>query len=224
MTIFDFANLLADCQLIILVGGLLIGIYCYKKNDIVTRYLWGYLILMLGAEVLSYILGFVFKVSNHIVMPIYSLVELVFFYCFYKRFLFKKLPGYLMICFFAALFYILFEIFYNFIYTYVSIKNYQPYAKVADNFFIILMSFGFLYEKMNNYDESKWDYFRLNIMILSFFTLNTIIFLPFNFLVNETTGLKFYFWMANLVLLFTQYGYIIFEIITNDKNKKVKSV
>ncbi|WP_188620695.1 hypothetical protein [Flavobacterium suaedae] len=124
------------------------------------------------------------------------------------------------ICF-AAILYIAYEfIYYAFFDT--NVKSFQPYAKVADNFVIILLALSFLQEKIDDFKEQKWDNFRLNIVILVFFTFNTLIFLPINFIVNENSGVKFYFWAGNSILLLLFYSYLIGKIWKNGKQNKLQ--
>ena len=130
------------------------------------------------------------------------------------------MPKSLMLACFISVLYIIYElIYYTFFNT--NVKSFQPYAKVADNFVIILLSLSFLQEKISDFKERQWNNFSFNIVVLVFFTLNTLIFLPINFLVNEGSGIKFYFWIGNSVLLLLFYSYLIGKIWNNGRKNKL---
>jgi hypothetical protein len=46
------------------------------------------------------------------------------------------------------------------------------------------------------------------MVVLIYFTINTLVFLPFNFLVNESSGVKFYFLTGNVFMTFFFYVYL----------------
>ena len=203
---------------LILVVGLVTGIYYYKYLNRLHRNLLFYLFLMFIADITSRFLAQ--TGNNHIVLLAYSFIEILGVSYFYYRFLLTKKHISMFVVNTIAMVYILWELCYYLFYN-VSIKYFQPYAKIADNFVIILLALTFLYEKMNSYKESRWDNFRLNIAVLIFFTLNTLIFLPFNFLVNEKSGVKFYFWTGNVTLLLLFYSFLINEIWRNGRQNKL---
>lgn len=174
---------------------------------------------MLAVDLFSRLLGY--YGNNLIVLIIYSLIEVIAVTFFYYQFLFKKRHNLLLVLCLLAIIYIVYEIvYYTFFNT--SIKSFQPYAKVVDNFTVILLALIFLQEKIIDFKEQKWDNFRFNIVVLVFFTLNTLIFLPINFLVNESSGIKFYFWAGNSTLLLLFYSYLIGKIWKNGKQNKLQ--
>ncbi|MXN91086.1 hypothetical protein GR160_07570 [Flavobacterium sp. Sd200] len=154
--------------------------------------------------------------NNFIVLLVYSLIELVFFVYFYSRFMLNK-PNKIIIGLGAvAAVYIVAEIVQYFANP-MYIKQFQPYAKVVDNFVIIIMALAFFYQKMRSFNETRWGNFKLNTVLLIFFTLNTIIFLPFNFLVNDSSGVVFYIWTANGLAISFFYLYLFSLIFKNGK-------
>jgi hypothetical protein len=120
----------------------------------------------------------------------------------------------------AGMLYIVAEIFYFFIFNEINFLDFQPYAKVADNFVVIIMVLAFFLQSVNAYTQTGWHQFGLNIAILIFFTITTIIFLPFNFLVNDPTGLKFYFWMMNTLSLIVFETYLVALVVKNGSSIK----
>ena len=177
------------------------------------------MVLMLGIDLASRFLGG--SGNNLIILPLFSLIELAFFVFFYNKYLLNKANKILAGIGVAGALFIVAEILQYFVFNTLNVKQFQPYAKVADNFIVIIMALVFFYQKMNSYSETKWDNFKLNIAILIFFTFNTIIFLPFNFLINESSGVKHYFWIGNLVMLLLFYIYLTSLIWKNGRVKQV---
>lgn len=219
MELKTISNILANCEAGTLILALLVGLFLYKRLDLLRKFIVSYLVLMLVTEALAYFVGTTYG-SNHMIFPLYSLLELSFFFYMFKKYLYKKRHIATVVLGILGILYILYEFTYNFIYHQVSSQEYQPYAKVVDNFVIIVFSLTYMLEKMTTYNESRWDNFSLNIGLLINFTLSTIFFLPFNFLVNEKSGLKFYFWMCNAVLICFFYIFLVIEMYKNARKNR----
>lgn len=208
MTFVEFAQVISELIPSLLLIGLFVVLYKWRYLGGLQKGIGIYLFLMLGVEIGGRILKFS-QGNNLVLVPVYSLFELIFFVFIYNKYLFLKANKLLIGLGIAGALYILGEIFLFFILKKFDVKQFQPYCKVIDNFLVIILAMTFLYKKMNSFSEMRWNNFWLNIVVLVFFTFNTIIFLPFNFLINENSGLKFYFWMVNIILLFLFYGYLI---------------
>lgn len=214
------AEIILSTYRFVVVVAVLIAVVCIPRTNSFHKYLITYLCLTGGMEIFGYILGYVIKTSNHIIVPLSALVDLCFFSALYRRFLLKQKNLWVTLLSAMGILYILFEIFYNFIYQTVSAKDFQPYAKPVTNSIIVILTLTFLYEKMSSYTESKLANFTFNNTVLVYFTLSTIFFLPFNFLVNESSGIKFYFWSANIALILFFYVYLAVKIFTNAYSAK----
>lgn len=219
MEVLQIAHILALLSPATLIIGIVVGIVLYNRLDKLHKSITAYLILMLCVDLLSrnikYVLG-----NNLIILPLYSLIELGFFVYFYNKYLFTKSNKFLIGVGIAGGIYIIAEIFLYFVFNTLDVKQFQPYCKVIDNFIIIIMALLFFKQKISNFKELGWGNFRLNIVLLIFFTLNTIIFLPFNFLINGNSEVKFYFWMFHSVTIFLFYIFLIVEIWKNSKISK----
>lgn len=222
MPIKDFAEIVGDIIPFVQLIGALIGTFLYCNTKPIYKDITIYLGMMFLTSFLSYLLGYVLLTNNFIVLYIYSFTELAFMLYFYKKHMFLKKQRFLIILAWIGLAYIIAEVLLIFVFKELDVKQFQPYAKVADNFAVILMALAYLHERVSLYSESKWGSFRLNMVFLVFFTLNTLIFLPFNFLVNEQSGIKFYFWTGNIILILLFYMYLSFEIINNGLSNKIK--
>ncbi|MNJ97986.1 hypothetical protein D3C87_157440 [compost metagenome] len=216
MTITKIIELLTLFSPTILAIGICVGLYFYKSLNTIHKSIFFYLLLMLVIDISGRVLKFVYG-NNLILLPIYSLLELGVFVFFYYKFLFKAKHRLILGLSIIAILYILWEII---VLKEMETRQFQSYAKVIDNFVIITLALGFFHEKINIFKESKWDNFRLNTIILIFFSINMLFFLPINFLINESTGLKFYFWLSNLVITILFYLFLITSIWKNGRIRK----
>lgn len=219
MNIAEISAHLAILSPIITCIGSIVGIAFFKRLSIINKNLTVYIILLFIADIASRIIRI--DGSNFIILPLYSVLELGFFIWFYNKVLLNKTRKGLVLLGILGGVYIIGETVLHFIFNDVNTKQFQPYAKVVDNFIIIIMALCFYLEKINNFKHVNWKLFRMNTVILSFFTLNVIVFLPFNFLVNENTGLKYYFWLVNIISLILFEIYIVFSVWQNAVQKKI---
>lgn len=220
MTFIEILQSTRRIPLTTLSIGCILSLYLYKQLDSLHKGIFLYLLLMLATDILGKILP-LFYGNNLIVLHIYSTIELIFFLHFYNKFLFSKPSKILIAIGIVGCIYIVAEMLQYFVFNSLNIKQFQPYAKVVDNFIIILMALVFFYKKMKDFKETKWGDFRLNTVILVLFTFNTIIFLPFNFMVNESSGVKFYFWTGNMLLLVGFYIYLTSLIWKNASQNRI---
>ncbi|MGQ2982348.1 hypothetical protein [Flavobacterium sp.] len=203
---------------LLLIVGLILGLYSFKHLNGVHRTLLVYFILMLMTDLTGRVLQ-VYLGMNLILFPIYSFVEMSFFIYFYKKYFLRSKNFIIALLGTTGGLFIVGEFFYYFILNDFNPRQFQPYSKVVDNFVVILIAMMFFYKKINKFEETKWDNFPLNIVIFVYFILNLIFLLPFNFLVNESSGLKFYFLSANTILTVIFYICLIYFIL-EDRNLK----
>ena len=218
MQVIEIAKFLNILSPVTLTVSLVMGVILYSKIDKLHKDLMLYMFLMLSIEICSRILGL--WGNNLIILPLYSFIELSFFVYFYNKYLFTKPNKILIGLGVAGAIYIIAEILLYFVFNTLNVKQFQPYAKVLDNFIIVLLALFFFKEKAINFKESGWGNFRLNTVLLLFFTLTTIIFLPFNFLINAASEVKFYFWMFNVIMLVMFYIFLAVEVWKNSKVNK----
>jgi hypothetical protein len=221
MNIESFSDFFSFLSPILLSVGLFLGILYHKKINSLYKSITIYLGMMLLIEILIRevrIYG-----SNFILLPIYTLIELCFFTFFYKTFLLHRYSKLFVGLGILGSAYIIGETIAYFVLDNIDTKEFQPYAKVVDNFIIILMALAFYLEKISQFKESGWKHFKLNTVILAFFTITILVFLPFNFMINETTGLKHYFWVINTICLILFELYLTYSIWQNARQNKLKT-
>ncbi|RZJ74098.1 MAG: hypothetical protein EOO45_09460 [Flavobacterium sp.] len=218
MTVHEIVDRLTYLSPAILAGGIWVGFLNFKKIDSVHKSITFYLLVMLCVDVASRILG---HLGNSIlVLLVYSLIEVILIVYFYYKYLFRTKHLVVLALSILAGIYILWEIAS---FEKIEAKHFQSYAKVADNSIVILLALSFFYERLSMFKESKWDNFRLNAIVLVFFSVNLLFFLPFNLIINKSTGLQFFFWYGILLITILFYVYLSWSIWNNSKkNPKLK--
>lgn len=214
------AQIIVEAYRYSILGIAVLGLVAWKKPSPFYRMLSVYLILMAGMEHFGMYLVSVFNGNNHIFVLLDALTDVVFFSVLYGRYLLEKKNKLFLVLSVLSAVYIFFEIFYNFIYRQVSVKEFQPYSKIVSDAFIIVLALNFLYEKVNAFTATKVKQFWFNNVVMLYFTINLLVYLPFNFLVNESTGVKFIFWTLNIFCIEAFYVFLLGLIIKNTLFKK----
>lgn len=214
MTFFDFAKGFTFSSPILLVIGLSIGFYYYKRLDKIHKSFVWYFVAMLLSEIVSKILGA--TGNNLMALLVYCLFEMTLFTCFYFKYLFKIKHKPVILLYAAAFAYILWEIASL---ESADVKAFQSYAKVADDFVIIVLTLTFFHERINIFKEAKWDNFLFNVIVLIFFSINLVFILPLNFMINDSLGI--YFWFGNNISIVLFYSYLTHSIWKNGRTQKL---
>ena len=222
MTFSEVSLALASLPRIILIASLITGLFLYKKLDNLHKSILVYLFLMFSVDIVCRIIE-KYNHTNIIMLPIFSLVELLYFMHLYNRYLLKKPSKILIGLGSIGIIYICVEFLQYFVFNTLNIKQFQPYSKIVDNFIIIVMALVFYYQKINSFNETKWSNFKLNTAILIYFTINAIVFLPFNFIINENIGVRFYIWTINVIIILLFYSYLTFLVWKNGRRAIAKS-
>lgn len=193
--------------------GVIIGYSSFKYSNNITKSITVYLTVMLLVDIVGKIY-FLLGVNNQFILPIYSFIEILLLTYFYNKYMFSKKYKILTAINILAMFYILWDIV---TFSFTSAKDFQSYAKVFDNFGIILLSLTYCYEKLDQPSVAKWENFRLNIVIAVFFTINLVLFLPYNFIINDNGGIQFFFWQAIIFTTIAFYIYLTMLIIQDSR-------
>ncbi|WP_026706580.1 hypothetical protein [Flavobacterium soli] len=200
---------------LLLLLGVIAGACYYRYLDKKNQFLVIYLSICLTVDIVSRIIGEVYH-NNLIFIVIFSLLELVFFYVYYRVCFFKKnIWPYTVFTFIASV-YMIYEMF-----TLNDVEpiDFQPYSKVICSFIIIIMSINSLFENLGKEQQDSM-LVKLSSVFVIYFSLNLIFFLPVNFLINVTSSVKFYFWFANLLLTISLYTFLSKEIWKNGSTQK----
>lgn len=215
MTFLEILSLFTNLSPIILTIGIFLGIFCYKKVDTLRKILIFYLCVMLLLDLTARYLGEVYG-NNLVLIPIYGFSDLTMFSIFYYFLGIKnnkKIKLFLILILILSAAFTFSEVMkvYN-----LPSSEFESYSKVISTLVIVFLSLGFFLEKIYMKKNISSDMFMLNSGILLFYSLNLIIFLPIDFLINGSE-LKFYFWLVNLVITLTFHTFLITSIWKNGK-------
>lgn len=215
MTFFRALSVATLLIPILLLLGIVMGIFYYAVLKMKYRLLLFYLAGCLVTDILCRVAGELYR-NNLMFIILFSLFELVFFSIFYQINFFKrKVPLYSMATVTGAVF-VVYELY--------SLKNFNPvefqtYSKISCLFIIIIMAIHYFFEKINKNQLKDAD-MRLNAVCIIYFSITLILFLPVNFLINVDSSVKFYFWLINLITTMLFYLFLIQEIWKNGSTQK----
>ncbi len=217
MTFSSFLEILMLLVPIELIFGIALGIYFYSYLKLPYKELTFYLAICLITDLLSRIAGDLLG-SNLVFFIIFSIFELLFFYFFYQKHFSYNKKRLLMNAFvYLAVAYMLGELYYL---LNTKPKEFQTYSRSLSSFVILVIIFDYLFKllKSNNLKSNQLK--QCSILIV-YCSINLIFFLPFNFLINVHSSVKFYFWFFNLITTVVFYSLIIKEIWKNGSKQKL---
>lgn len=199
--------------IILIIGGL-IGFYYLKHLSKLNHILLAYLVVSLIFDFVSRkIAG---ETDNNLLLwPLLSLSELIVFSLFYLRkgVSFQLIVGLLV----AGISYMVLELYY------IDVKDvikFQPYSKVVSSFIIVVLSLFSLYDMLKVETIASLKSHYLNGVILAYFSLNILLLLPINFLINAKVEVTIYIWTIYLFSTIIFYVCLSFYIWRNGKNQK----
>ncbi|AEA43984.1 hypothetical protein [Fluviicola taffensis] len=213
MNIYEFADKLTILSPIGLGIGIVGGIYRYLSLNKIYRLITIYLIIALLTDFASRLLSFMDQ-SNLILLPIFNLLELLLFLKIYYLF-FEKTRKLLLlvvaVVFLAAFGSDVIPLFLD-----QNVMTHS-YSSIIEALSIIFLAFLFFFDRIQAYNELKWTVFALNSVILVYFSVKLMFYIPINFFIHDDTNLKFYFWIVHLIMLIIFYLYLAKSIWEHGK-------
>ena len=215
MNISQFLELLLWFVPTILTIGTLVGIYHFPTLSGAYKNLFLYLLICLLTDIVCRIVGSIHG-SNLILFIIFSIFEMIFFYYFFQKYLFKKENIKWKIIVVISTFYLLLELYFL---SEVNPREFQTYSKSLTSLVSLLMTFDYLLIKLKD-KTLNFRIIKFSSVFIIYQGLNLIILLPFNYLINVPSPVKFYFWLFLLIITLIFYGFIIIEIWKNGMRPK----
>lgn len=199
-------NIISFTSPIILIIGVLLGIFKFKKLRKSNQLIVFYLVFSLTFDLLSRYFGYFSQSKyNLFLIPIYGVLELGCFSVLYYKYIFLSKSKYLLSYIITMHLLILAEIIFG--KGLFRPESFQSFGKVIADASIILYSIYFYLKVFKGQIPIHSEYAFLNAVILIYFSINLIIYLAINFLVNAQFKLVVAFWIINLLSV------IIFELI-----------
>lgn len=201
---------------IIIVIGLIMGFYVLKNKDKRSSSLLKILAFLLGSLLIDILsrLSSKFLGSNLFFINIYSLFELIilFYYLKTKKRLF---PKWYIFVFFALIAFNLYELLTV---DFINFMEFQSYSKTINSLFLLIVTITLI---LNIIRFDRDDLMNSILFILPIYlTINAIIGLPLNLLVNFIDETVYYMWWVNCLNVITFYSVIIFSIWKFGKTRK----
>jgi len=198
-----------------LLTGIGLGLARYRKVDGKHHLILWYLLVALVIDLLSRYWSWT-QNNNLVFLSVTGIVDLLFISCLYLKYFLPKNRIYLIYPTAIILLLVLINIvFYN----HKLAATFQSYDKLICNVTIVgycLICFlDILKRKKNNR-----AIMRINGAVLLFFSVDILISMTSNFLINEALHLVVYFWLLRLLLLLYMYLVLIHTLWQTGKNRK----
>ena len=201
---------------LILLFGIGLGLFFFSKLEKVHRILLLYLIAAFVVDILSRVLAEFYN-NNLILIPIFGLLELLILSWLFFKYLLEVQSKWWYVLIGLLVIFNLKEIIFLMD---VKPKDFYCHSRVLDSLVIAVMSLVFFIRQINFDDQGKRGFLLLSTIIFAFHSINLILYLPINFLINETSNIKFHFWGLSLVLTLIFYISIIRVLWIHGKNLK----
>lgn len=213
-------SLVASLSPITLMVGLIVSLlyfrYISKGYRLLIVYLAGALIMDL---LFRYFGSYSHLKYNLFLFPIFGFFELAVLSVLYYKYIFKGISKSLLVFIVTMLLLIACEIFS--INKLLEIKTFYSFGKVIADVSIIWFCLLFYWQVFKGEIPVKSKYGTLNAAILIFFSINLVISLPLNFLVNEKLSVVIFFWVINLISVLLFYFFLIYLIWQDGKTRKI---
>ncbi|ARN79217.1 hypothetical protein BST97_15175 [Nonlabens spongiae] len=95
--------------------------------------------------------------------------------------------------------------------------NYQTYARNVSSLIIVLLVLKYIFSELKAGSTLKGE--TLHFILLSYYSLEFMLLIPFNFLINSSVTAIMYIWDARILLNFIFYAYLTFYLWSNGKTR-----
>jgi len=216
----DFFNLIGLTSPIVLLIGIIIGIFYFRNLTKGFRMIFLYLVMALIIDLLSRYFGYYSHLKfNLFLLPIFGFLELVIFSTLYYKYILhsKSIPLLLFIIFMLLLIVVEF-VFFNKLF---DRKSFQSFGRVIADSAIISLCMIYYWKLVQGKVVMRSDINILNATVIIYYSINLILFLFINFLVNASIHIVTVFWTVNLVALIAFYLILIYLIWQDGKTRKI---
>lgn len=204
-------------ELSMLVAGV-IGCYLYQNLPLRYRLITLYILLAISTDLLT-IYFRTYWGYNLFLLPIYSFIELVIFSKLYvSSFIKKEIPILRRLIFFAQALTVLDLMF---ICNLFHIQTFHAYSKVITDIIVITYCLMYYFKILTGELSFSKELFLLNSSFVYYFSINVLIFLSVNFLINESLYLVTPFWMINALSALFLYNFLTYMIWQHGKSQKI---
>lgn len=179
---------------------------------VICIYLLSALLFDIAGRITGHVIG-----NNLFLIPIFGLVELIIISILYGLYLIPEQRSLVFAIAGAGSIYIVYECITT---DFTNTVEFQSYARPLEAFLIVIFSIIFYIKSLTKEENLNQNLLGLNALILIFFSLNLVLLLPINYLVNTDLQIRFYFWFANQIITLIFYIILIQSIWKNGKIRK----
>jgi hypothetical protein len=220
MDLPQFWNLIFLTSPIVLLIGIFIGIFIYGHLSKGFRVIVYYLVICLITDLISRYFGSYSHLKfNLFLIPIFGFLELVVFSTLYYKYILQSKSIPLLLFMILMLLLIVFE--FVFADKLFNQKSFWSFGKVIADLSIISFCLLYYWEVFKGEIEVRDDISFLNATVIVYYSINMILYLFINFLVNENLRIVNVFWMVNLISMISFYLVLIWLIWQDGKTRKI---
>lgn len=197
--------------------GITIGGLFYSKLPPIFRSLIYYFILALVFDILCKTVGRMYD-NTMVFIATYGFFELLFFTYLYSKYMFANKPSKLIILLGSLG---LIAVSYDCITAdYYDLVNFQTYARTIADFIVVVFCMIYFFVKLSKGTHPGNPKIVLNTILLLYFSIHLIIFIPINYLINASTGFIYAFLIGNMILTILFYIFLSITLWKNGKTPK----
>lgn len=202
-----------------LLIGVFIGLFFYKYLNKISRLLLLFLGMNLAVELLFRYFGYYSSLRyNLFLIPIFALFEIAFYSVLYYKHILRSKSNILIT--FSIVSFLLALVSLCFYKTLFQQKTFHSFGKVVADLTVIVFCITYYWRLLTGKIKQVKEVSQLNATFLIYYSVNLILFLPINFLVNASINIVFLFWVINLVSLVLFYLVLTYMIWRNGKTQK----
>lgn len=211
----------ANSAPVILLCGIIAGVWRWKKGGATRKWLWAYLCAGFLLDMLSRYLGYIAAAKNNLIMlPVGGMIDVIFvsgLYGFFVRLMFHRL---LLILSGTAIVYVGISIYIKLTQP-AGMGGFELYEKVLCDGVIILYALVSMLDMLKGTKRIEPVLIRINTILLLCFSMDMLTALLSNFLVNAGLNYVLYFWALRMVLMLTLYMTLTLAVWQTGKNPKL---
>lgn len=220
MNLMHFLSLLSPISPILLLLGIIIGIFYYRNLSKEFRVIFAFLVMSLFIDFLARYFGFYSHLKyNLFLYPIYGFLELIFFSTLYYKYILHSKSIRLLLFIIFMLLLIVIE--FVFVSKLFDGKSFQSFGRVISDSTIISLAMIYYLKLVQGKVVMRSDINILNATVIIYYSISLIHDLFINFLVNASIQIIALFWAVNFISLIAFYLILIYLIWQDGKTPKI---
>ena len=205
---------------IVLLMGIIVGLLNFIRLGAIYRIVVVYLAICFVTDLLTRYLGAYSHMKYNLFMiPIFGFLELVVFSILYYKHILRIKSNYLLLFIVAMLLLILSEI--AFAPRLFHRETFHSYGKVIADVSVLFFCLLYYVQVFKGHIPVNSGCSVLNSVVFVYYSVNLLIFLAVNFLVNAKLTYVVFFWVVNLISMVLFYLILIYLIWRNGKTRKI---